>query len=190
VFDRLSQWLYRISSGWASLMAVIIFLVFTIVVLPGQAANSEAQTGGGGSPDTSLLYSPRNLYSWAQSYGQAGRSAYVRARLTFDLVWPWVYTSFLCISISWLYAKVSLSDHDWRYANLAPILALLFDYLENISTSLVMLRYPAKTPLVDWLAPIFTLAKWSLVAGSFILLLAGMGTAALRWARKNPKMQE
>ena len=51
---------------------------------------------------------------------------------------------------------------------------MLFDYLENISTSLVMFRYPQQTPLIDFLAPIFTMLKWVLITSSFFILIVGV----------------
>ena len=41
------------------------------------------------------MYSTSDLYEMAQSYGADGRGLYVKARFTFDLVWPLVYTLFL-----------------------------------------------------------------------------------------------
>jgi hypothetical protein len=61
---------------------------------------------------------------------------------------------------------------------------MLFDYLENISTSLVMFRYPSPTPVVPWLAPIFTAVKWVFVNGSFVLLALGAVIAVWRAAQK------
>ncbi|MBN1668038.1 MAG: hypothetical protein JW862_13170, partial [Anaerolineales bacterium] len=69
----------------------------------------------------------------------------------------------------------------WRLANLAPLAGVLLDYLENIASSLVMLRYPQTTPVVDWLAAIFTPLKWLFVGGSFVLLLVGL--VAWMWQR-------
>jgi hypothetical protein len=63
------------------------------------------------------------------------------------------------------------------------VLGALFDYLENLSTSLVMLRYPDHTAVVDALAPIFTLVKWIFVGGSFALLFIGLAVGAWRWIR-------
>jgi hypothetical protein len=58
---------------------------------------------------------------------------------------------------------------------------MVFDFLENITTSIVMARYPIRTPVLDWVAPVFTLIKWIFVGGSFGLLLVGIG--AFVWAR-------
>ena len=184
MWKRLSDWLYRVSTSWITLGAVIIFVLFTAVVLPAQSARGPASDAEIGSPDTSFFYSPDDLYRMADAYGQAGRSAYIRARFTFDVVWPLVYLLFLGATISWVYGR-AFDPGSWqRRANLAPVLGVLFDYLENLTTSLVMWRYPAPTPLVDILAPIFTALKWVFVGGSFVLLFIGIILGFWRWLQR------
>ncbi|MGD2159414.1 MAG: hypothetical protein PVG32_21235 [Anaerolineales bacterium] len=183
MWKSLSEWLRRVSTGWVALIALVIFLSFSALVLPSQSANAEIDSQGVGSPDLSFYYSPDELYSMAEAYGEAGRDAYVRARFTFDVVWPIVYTLFLSTALSWLYTRVFSAGSFWQRANLAPVLGALFDFLENGSTSLVMLRYPARTPVIDVLAPVFTMVKWALVTGSFVLLLVGVFAGVWRWIR-------
>ena len=181
--QRISEELHRVSTGWVALAALVIFLLFSALVLPRQPTSAEASAGDVGSPDMSLYYSRDELYRMAQAYGAQGRAAYVRARLTFDVIWPVVYTLFLSTAISWLYARAFEPGSLWRRANLAPVVGALFDYLENLSTSLVMLRYPDRTPVFDALAPVFTLVKWIFVGGSFALLFIGLAVGAWRWIR-------
>ena len=177
---RISDWLHRVSTGWVALAALLIFLLFSAMVLPRQATKAELETGSADSPDMSFFYSPGDLYQIAESYGEEGRQAYVRARFTFDLVWPLVYTLFLATAISWVFGRAFAPDSRWQRANLAPLLGALFDYLENLSTSLVMLRFPDQTAVVDLLAPVFTALKWSLLAASFVLLFGGIVVAVWR----------
>ena len=177
---RISDWLHRVSTGWVALAALLIFLLFSAMVLPRQATTAELETGSADSPDMSFFYSPGDLYQIAESYGEEGRQAYVRARFTFDLVWPLVYTLFLATAISWVFGRAFAPDSRWQRANLAPLLGALFDYLENLSTSLVMLRFPDQTAVVDLLAPVFTALKWSLLAASFVLLFGGIVVAVWR----------
>jgi hypothetical protein len=141
------------------------------------------------TPDLSFLYSVNDLYEMAESYGEQGRSDYVKARFTFDLVWPIVYTFFLVTTISWLFGKTFLAKSIWQRANLVPLLALTLDYLENISTSIVMARYPVQTAVVDSLATVFTPAKWVLVGVSFILLLIGIVFVVWNWIKGNKRKQ-
>jgi hypothetical protein len=184
---RISDWLRKVSTGWVALAALLIFLLFTALVLPQQAAKSEQVTGSAVSPDTSFFYSPADLYQIAEVYGEEGRAAYIRARFTFDLVWPLVYTLFLATAISWVFGKAFTPDSPWQRANLAPLVAALFDYLENLATSLVMLRYPAQTPVVDLLAPVFTALKWGSLGLGFVLLIGGIAVAAWRWIKRRTR---
>jgi hypothetical protein len=177
---RLSDWLGRVTTGWVALAGLVIFVLFSALVLPRQAAQADAETGDAGSPDMSLFYAPETLYEWADTYGVEGRAAYIRARFTFDLVWPVVYALFLTTAISWVYRSAFSSDSPWQRANLVPILGMALDYLENLATSLVMARYPDPTPVIVWLAPVLTLAKWVFVGGSFLVLGIGIVAALAR----------
>ena len=189
MWNSVSRWFYRVSSGWVALSAVLVFILFTILVLPGQTGNSS-ESEQVGSPDLSMYYSAGDLYEMAEGYGQSGRDAYVYARFTFDLVWPLVYTFFLLTAISWIYQRVIPGDSRWRLINLLPVLGMLGDYLENISTSIVMWRYPQLTPVVDWMAGIFTFTKWLLISGSFIALLVGIVLLGWQFIRKDRRLAD
>ena len=183
MWARLSTWLHRVSTWQVTLLALVVFFAFSILVLPGQSASMQEIAGGVGSPDTSLFYSAADLYRMAETYGQAGRDAYLRARWTFDLVFPLVYGAFLATSIGWLFARGAPHGSPWQRANLAPVLAVLFDYIENSLASLVMLLYPRHMPLLGVLASVSTVVKWALVLSSFVLLLAGVVLNVCRWLR-------
>ena len=174
MLKQISDWLNRISNGWVALTGLFVFLLFSALVLPKQSAQASAELGDVGSPDLSLLYSVDDLYQFADAYGEQGRAAYIRTRFSFDLVWPLVYTLFLGTALSWTMTKAFPPASFLRRTNLAPLLGMLFDYLENLATSLVMARFPAQTPIIDFLAPIFTLLKWGLISTSFVLLLLGL----------------
>jgi hypothetical protein len=180
---RISDWLRRVSTGPVTLLALAVFLAFGALVLPQQADRAAQVTGDVGSPDMSFFYSPADLYAWAEAYGPVGRQAYVRARFTFDLVFPAVYLFFLATAVSWVTARAFPGDSLWQRANLAPVVGTLFDFLENVSASVVMLRYPARTSLLDLLAPMFTFLKWLLLGISFLVLVVGLLAAGLSWRR-------
>lgn len=180
----LSSWLGRNSTGWITLTGLIMLIVFMVLILPGQAALAKENADGAGTPDLSFVYTVAELYRMAESYGEQGRSEYVRARFTFDLVWPLVYTFFLVTATSWLFEKTFPEETLWRRANLIPLLAMVLDYLENISTSIVMVRFPAQTFVAATLATVFTPLKWIFVGLSFVLLLLGIFLILWQWLRR------
>ncbi|HUV16715.1 MAG TPA: hypothetical protein VMW28_09160 [Pelolinea sp.] len=167
---KASDWLYSKSTSLVALVSLCLFLAFAALVLPDQSAAAEAYSGGMGSPDTSLLYSSSDLYQMADIYGAAGRRAYIRARFTFDLVFPLVYTFFLATSVSWLLERALAVESLWRPLNLIPLAGMTFDFLENIAAAMVFERYPIQIPIAAFLAPIFTFIKWIFVGGCFALL--------------------
>lgn len=183
MFRALSDWFYRFSNGYISLLAFLIFVGFSIIFLPDQAKKSAVFSEGIGAPDTSLFYTPTDLYNMADTYGVEGRQAYIKARFTFDLVFPFIYTLFLITSLSIILARVFPFHHRYRLLNLVPFIAMIFDFLENISTSLVLARFPQPTIIIDWLAPIFTIIKWISLGCSFSLLFLGLVVVAIHWSK-------
>jgi hypothetical protein len=184
MLKRVSGFFYSVSRGWAALIALAVFAIFIGVVLPDQARKAERYSADAGSPDTSFFYTPADLYRMAEAYGAEGRAAYVRARFTFDVIWPLVYLFFLAASISWILNRILPQESRWRLLNLFPLAGVIFDYLENVSAALVMGRYPSQTPVAGILAPFFTAAKWIFVNGSFVILVIGLLWMGWRWVRR------
>jgi hypothetical protein len=50
VGKQISEWLHRVSKGWVALAALVIFLLFTTLVLPGQSRQAEMKSGSADSP--------------------------------------------------------------------------------------------------------------------------------------------
>ena len=183
MIKRLSQYFTRISRGWLVLLALLVFTVFIVFVLPAQSALAAETSGGAGSADTSFFYTASDLYKMAEAYGEQGRQAYIRARFTFDVVWPIAYFFFLTTAISWLFSKGLPDGSRWHLLNIAPVLGMLFDYLENIGASIVMARFPLHTAVIDVLTPVFSLLKWLFVSGSFFILVIAALLAIGQWIK-------
>ncbi|MBP1703520.1 MAG: hypothetical protein H6Q38_2627 [Chloroflexi bacterium] len=188
---RVSMWLESVSTGWITLLACVIFILFISLVLPSQPSQTDEYSTGAMTPDLSFYYSADDLYRSAESYGEAGRQEYVHSRFTFDLIWPLVYTFFLAIVISWLIPRGFAAGSIWHFANLLPLAGMLMDYMENISTSIVIYRYPESTPVVDTLAAVFTMLKWITLSLSFLALGIGLLAAVWQWiSRRSAKKEQ
>lgn len=158
------------NSKMTLIISSIIFVLFMIVVLPIVSDYTQELTGSNLSPDTSIFYSSSELFDMADEYGKEGRSAYINLRFTFDIVWPIVYFMFLA---SLTCVLVNSNKHKEKYKNLVllPILGVIFDFLENIASSIVMYNYPVKMVFFAELAPFMTLFKWIFIGLSFAAII-------------------
>jgi hypothetical protein len=150
------------------LVFTLLFLIFMIFILP-EESNKSLTYGITESPDTSIFYTSDTLYRLADEYGESGREFYVTQRFTFDLIWPIVYGLFLLSTIGFLTYKIN--DPKYKYFVYMPVVSVIFDYLENITTSITMHRYPMLTPFISDMAGFMTLFKWSMLSLSMIALI-------------------
>jgi hypothetical protein len=158
-------------------------ILFMVTVLPGQAAQSQKYSGI--SPDTTFFYRPNQLIGAAEDYGPEGRQAYIYSRWTFDLVFPLVYVGFLATGISW-FLRGQIGNPK-MFLNLLPLLAGVFDYLENTATTVVMTIYPEVSNLAAVLASAFSLTKWIFVFVSFGVYFAAFFAYLISMFKKRSK---
>lgn len=188
VVERVAERLAHGVRGWMALGAVVLFALFTAIVLPAQAEAGAFYTVRYAAPDTSVWYFPDDLYAAAEAWGRDGRAAYVQARVTFDVIWPMVYGTLLLTTLAWVWARATSPGSRWRKVALIPVFAVTLDYAENICTATVMARYPAQTPVLAELAPLFTAGKWLSLSASFMLLGIGVIIAlTARWRARSPR---
>lgn len=171
---KLSIFFYRISTGWVALAGLILFLGFSMLTLPSQSAQVESYSKGLGGPDTSLIYSGERLVQMAEVYGEGGRAAFLNARWSFDLAFPFIFTFFFITSVSFLFKKGISDPSRLTIVNLIPLAGLIFDLAENTATSVVIASYPRIGTWGQLAAPIFTPVKWFFVGLSMLLVVIGV----------------
>jgi len=191
---KLSDWVYRISSIWIVLFFFLLLLLFALVILPGHTTIDAAEKAEGaapGIPDLALWYNPGYLYEIAEAYGEAGRIEFVKMHAGLDVVWPLVYVGFLAVALSWTAGRITETGRTTvRFQkiilrlNLIPVSAGIFDFLENLLTSVIVFRFPEQSPGFDSLAPVITFIKWILIFFSVLLLSAGLITLGFRSVRQ------
>ncbi len=177
---KLTAWSERLTTLRTFFLALTIFILFVALVLPQVAVISEEMTGTTASPDQSFFYRADDLYAMAETYGEEGRAFYIRARFTFDVVWPLVYGFFMITALVMLFRNKKRSSL-WRQSPLTVYFGVGFDFLENTAASLVMYRYPALTPGVAEATPVFTQLKWVFIALGFLLILVGILMRLWSW---------
>ena len=187
MIEKTSSFLYRHLNWKILVLSVVVMILFMVFVLPREAERAAEVIGSGQSPDTSIFYTPTDLYRMAQAYGPEGRAYYIRSRFTFDVAWPMVYTFFLVSTLTAVLRRLK-AKHRWKLVNVLPFGAMLLDFGENSLASVVFYRYPLATPVIAHMTPAFTLSKWAAIGICFILLA---GTLIAFFIRKIfPKKKE
>jgi hypothetical protein len=173
---------------WSLTAIVILFLILlNVVKLQDVVARAFGYTGS--VPMFALDqmvrgYTPEQAFQVMTTYGETGRKAYAFLLLTSDLVFPFLYGSFLFLSIRGASRRAGISM-PWanRLASFGFI-ATCCDWLENFSFLILIKMYPSQSIGVARLASIFTVTKF-LSSGASVILLAALGIyifiGALRW---------
>jgi hypothetical protein len=105
--------------------------------------------------------------------GETGRSVYLTQQLPADFIYPGLFAVAYSLLLTWLFLK-SFDPKSWvYYLVFIPILAGLFDYLENIGIILMINAYPDLTPGLVRFASIMTVLKSSFTTLFFLVLIFG-----------------
>ncbi len=162
----------------AALALVFFPLILSVNLLdmPISLPRMKALTGGHTILDMVPFYTAEKAYQMLTAYGPAGRQHYLRILFTVDIVLPILAASFLAVAITLVFP----AGHPLRKLNVAPLLALAADYVENAAALALLLNYPNRLDGVASVAGAFTLAKHGLYWGSALLVLYGLVVAALR----------
>lgn len=147
----------------------VVFILFMILVLPYMAEQLLDATNSSSSPDTLMSFNISDFYDMVESYGSHGRRVYIIQRWTFDVVWPLVYGCFLFSAISYLVEK---NNKYRRQIILIPIIAVLFDLIENTFASIIMGIYPKQFDVMFYFLRIASTIKWVLIVVAFLLVIA------------------
>lgn len=134
--------------------------------------------------DLMFFYTPSQAFEMMDTYGEAGRSVYLRIELTADIIYPIIYTLFFGLLLSWLFQRAFRPDSQMQKWNVMPIGAWFFDMLENAGIVSMLMMYPSKPAIVAWLTMLFGSLKWGFFVMTIGLVLMGLMRAALNRFRK------
>jgi hypothetical protein len=124
-----------------------------------------------------FVYTPDELYSSFERYGEQGRVVYALGTATIDMVFPLASALFQGIVITMLTRRVFPSKPGWERLNLVPSGAALLDILENLGLLTLLLSYPGRLTGLAAIIAVVTVLKWTMVGLSFltiVVLVLGM----------------
>lgn len=174
------------------IVSTALFVPFAFVFFASSApfAIPEVEAACGQAPPDMRFYSSGDdVVSFLNACGPAGRNTYQNMQLA-DLAYPAIVALFLASSLALATKRLS-SGNSMRWVATVPLVAALFDYLENAFAWLAITSHPQAIVTNDVLG-FASAAKTSLswVAGLTLLTcLAVLGVRALggRVRRQHPR---
>ena len=154
-------------TGFAVVFALAIgaFLAENLLYFPLSVPYMKVLAAGAPLLDMRPGYSPGAAYDLFDVLGQTGRGAYLRLLWTIDLLLPAIFGLFLSSTIA---------RGAFRSCRSIPLVAAACDYAENITITILLLRYPMHEPALAQLASIFTVTKLVLYASGLLLAVGGI----------------
>lgn len=119
-------------------------------------------------------YTPGYAISLLESLGYEGRATYLTLQLPLDFLYPGLFAVTYSLLLTWLFSKGAEDDSRIFYFSLVPMLAGLFDYIENVFIVIMLKSYPDISSSIVESASLFTVLKSGFSTAFFILLFWGL----------------
>ncbi len=177
MLERVRNALEERANGKTIGAVAIAFLLFAAGILPRIQAAMKAESGGVGPIDLRLRYTPDEAYRMIEAYGEHGRRRYALVESTVDVAYPLTYATLIALVFTYGSRRAYRHDHPLNKASLVPYGVMLVDYVENVGIVTMLLRYPARYPMLARLTSVVTLLKWISFGVSMALTVVTLGIA-------------
>jgi hypothetical protein len=175
MYNKIMTFKKIISHQGFVILTWFVFIFFMVVILPSVSMQASLM-GLTPSIDTNFSFNPNVIYSILDGYGESGRQFYLLQRWTFDFVWPMVYGFPIFLTFRLWLGKINS-----RLVTLLiylPLMAMMLDYAENITFSLIILLYPMEWIILAYLGVVMSLLKW-IALGVSLLSVACLSVVVL-----------
>lgn len=141
------------------------------------------------APESVLFDMSPAGYSYAEAIellktlGLEGRRAYLTVQLPIDLVYPLMFAISYSLLITWVLKQFLPKQSRWFLVAFIPVLAGMFDYLENAVVASMLHVFPDVSETLVAIASSFTIVKSGLTTLFFVVLLAALVYLAV-WSLK------
>lgn len=141
---------------WQVLLSLVLFILALLFLLPIM----DTAAGSIITPDADFWYNHIRLAEIKNLYTQTNISAYIKTRIAYDILWPLIYGIFMISTLGFM-TKSTYKSKLLTTLYLMPILAVLFDLLENTMCSLYFSNIAPS--ITVFIAPISSAIKWILI---------------------------
>jgi hypothetical protein len=154
------------------LSAGVIYAIMMTITIPKVMSYSEGMKIFDMIPTGySASYAVRLL----NTLGDEGRDAYLYNQIPLDMIYPLLFGISCCLILAYLLKKLGKSESPLFYICYLPLIAALFDYLENSGIIAMLNTYPDNIELIAITTNVFSIIKsFSTTAFISFLILLGI----------------
>lgn len=134
-----------------------------------------------------LGYSHNYVQVLFEKLGNEGRHLYLTYQIPIDMIYPILFA--LCYSILtvYLFDKIKSSEKLIFVFSLIPVIAGMFDYLENIGIIIMLKSYPDISSGMSLTTSIFSIGKSSFTTVFWLLLIYALLILSIKYFKNTQK---
>lgn len=128
-------------------------------------------------------YSVTYAQELLDSLGDSGRTVYLTRQLPLDFIYPALFMATYTLLLSYVFKRAFATDSFVHVFVFVPILAGIFDYLENIAVIVMLTMYPDFSRTMALVSSAFSIIKSGLTSAFFLLLFVGLAKWLVEYRR-------
>jgi hypothetical protein len=181
VLDAVSDRIIRITSGRMVLLSLLAYAILVVLIngQPFGVAQLREITGGTGILDLMVLYTPDQAYALFSAMGESGRAFDLTRIVPLDMVFPFTYTLFDAVVITWVLHLWLPAGSRWHRLNVVPLFAGIADYCENFGIITMLFAWPAQLTDIARFTMVMGLIKFTFGVLAALILFGALAGCAL-----------
>ena len=124
-----------------------------------------------------------------EALGETGRNIYLFQQIPLDMFYPLFFAITYSLLLYYLFKKIFKQNSRIFILSIVPVLAGLFDYLENIGIISMLLKYPEFSPNIAKITNIFSLFKSFFTTMFFVLLIGSVIIILIKKVKKRARLE-
>ncbi len=116
------------------IVSIVMVALAMLLLFPSMLKSLQSVTKTGITPDRSFGYTVGDLEEMREIYGEEGAKRYFLTRVTYDLIWPFIYLFFIINMVAFLLD--GLEGKGVKMMKVLPFIAVAFDLFENMFCSI------------------------------------------------------
>lgn len=146
----------------------LVYVYMLLVSIPKVMSFSDGMK----IPDMMPIgYEPEYVLTLFEKLGEQGRNIYLYQQLPVDLLYPLLFSITYFLVILFFLQKLQKLNRETYYLSLLPLIAGLFDYLENFVIIYMLGSFPTISVSTIKLSAFFTVFKSMLSSISFTVII-------------------